>query len=212
MTGESSRLRWPGMVKATAGRSPAHAGRVTSGKSPVRKASVRMQASARTGKLPSQGEGGGEGTGTRVVHASGDDGGSGEARGGGESYAGDATWDVRHPTEDGDCGRGEMAVVASTMPPMATGRTPWSRLAAAAEVTVSAAGGGGGGGDGAGTECQGKGAGGDRHGRQRWGRQCGCWVRQRCLVNFFRCRKNTLHLCRATRTAFFSREVLQNVI
>ncbi len=30
--------------------------------------------------------------------------------------------------------------------------------------------------------------------------------------DFFRCRKNTLLLCRATRTAFFSREVLQNVI
>ena len=29
---------------------------------------------------------------------------------------------------------------------------------------------------------------------------------------FFRCRKNTLHLCRATRTAFFSHEVLQIVI
>ena len=47
--------------------------------------------------------------------------------------------------------RGEMAAAASTMPPMATGRTTRLRSAAAAEATASAAGGGGGGGDGAGT-------------------------------------------------------------
>ena len=55
-------------------------------------------------------------------------------RGGSESDAGDATCDVGRPTEDGDCGGGEMAVAASTMPPMATGRTTRSRSAAAAEA------------------------------------------------------------------------------
>ena len=61
MTGESSRSRWPGVVKATAGRSPAHAARATPGKSPAHAASVRMPASARTGKLPARGEGEGGG-------------------------------------------------------------------------------------------------------------------------------------------------------
>ena len=73
-------------MKATAGRSPAHAARATPGKSPAHAASVRMPASARMGKLPARGEGeGGGGTGNRVVRASGDDGGSGEAAGMGVS-------------------------------------------------------------------------------------------------------------------------------
>ena len=66
-----------------AGGSPAQAVREMSGKSPACAASVRMPASARTGKLPAPGEGGGGGgTGNRFVRASGNDGGSGEAAGG----------------------------------------------------------------------------------------------------------------------------------
>ena len=199
--GESSCLRWPGVVKAAAGRLPAHAARATSGKSPARAASVRMPASARRGKFLARGEGRGGVTGNRIMPASGNDGGSGKAAGrGSESNAGDATWDVECSTEDGDCGGGEMVVAASTMPPMATGKTMRSRLAAAAKATAYTAGGGGGGGNVAGTRCEGRGVGG---GQRRWGRQCRCWGRRRCFVDFFRCRKNTLHLCRATRTEFF---------
>ena len=55
-------------------------------------------------------------------------------RGGSESDAGDATCDVGRPTEDGDCGGGEMATAALTMPPISTGRTTGSRSAAAAEA------------------------------------------------------------------------------
>jgi hypothetical protein len=104
------------------------------------------------------------------VRASGNDGGSSEAAGGVKSDAGNATWDVWCPTEDGDCDGGGMVAVALTMPPMATGRTTRSRLAAAAEATTSAAEGDGGRGNGAGTRCEGRGAGGDRHGWQQWGR------------------------------------------
>ncbi len=82
MTGELSHSRWPGMVKATAGRSPAHTVRATLGKSLVHAASVSMMASARTGKLPVRGEGVGGGTGNHVVRASANNGGSGEAVGG----------------------------------------------------------------------------------------------------------------------------------